>query len=88
MDREQSRQLTEAMERLTLQVARLAYAVEELSLDDNNPEAQPADTCKRCGCRLVPEAAEKCPVCGEDMPQAGRCDVSEEEADGERSEVG
>jgi len=57
--------LVSAIEQLTLQVSRVAYAIEETSMDQGHPDAQACDTCRRCGCNLVPSDADKCPVCKE-----------------------
>ena len=55
--------LVSAIEQLTLQVSRVAYAVEEQSIANFRPRE--CDTCRRCGCNLVPVDTDKCPVCKE-----------------------
>jgi len=61
-----AQRLVAAIDQLTLQVSRVAYAIEELSMQ-NPPEGEVSvvDECKRCGCNLVHVEETKCPVCKE-----------------------
>lgn len=85
------RVLAEAVDRLTMQVSRAAYALEAqlastMCLSPN--EMNSLACCRQCGSRLVPAHKEKCPVCGgELMRPSGTEDVSEENH-GERATLG
>jgi hypothetical protein len=61
-----AQRLVAAIDQLTLQVSRVAYAIEEISIKDP-PEGEVSlvDECRRCGCNLVLVTEDKCPVCKE-----------------------
>lgn len=58
--------LVKAIEELTTQVARGAYAIEMDVLTNTKQSMDWAGLdCKRCGCMLIVEGEAKCPVCKE-----------------------
>ncbi len=55
-------ELIKALDRLTAQVSRVAYAAEQ-SL--TTAHAVSHDPCRLCGCTLVPTQTNTCPACGQ-----------------------
>ncbi len=55
-------ELIKALDRLTAQVSRVAYATEQSLRTTDSTNREP---CRLCGCTVVPTQTNKCPACGQ-----------------------